>query len=239
MMTIFEKIQQRCGENKRPVNELVDEIKRLQEQGAIQRANEIRDMNKNQQLKNLLGRSGIELRHKNCSFDNFEAPTEPMKNALNQARLFAEFFIPESSFIFHGNPGTGKNHLAAAIANKLIERGRTAVIITATELVDSLRSARDRGKRTRDVMNYFCSCDLLVIDELGRSKGKQLEWEQNYIDEIVDKRSKRMKATGLISNLDLDSISQLVGYRVISRLSEDKPVIVEFDWDDYRSRARG
>ncbi len=48
-----------------------------------------------------------------------------------------------------------------------------------------------------------------------------------------------MKATGLISNLDLDSISQLVGYRVISRLSEDKPVIVEFDWDDYRSRARG
>ncbi len=46
--------------------------------------------------------------------------------ALSKARQYVEEFDGNiASFIFSGKPGTGKNHLAAAICNELLLRGKS------------------------------------------------------------------------------------------------------------------
>ena len=51
-------------------------------------------------------------------------------NALSKARQYVEEFDGNiASFIFSGKPGTGKNHLAAAICNELLLRGKSVLII--------------------------------------------------------------------------------------------------------------
>ena len=47
---------------------------------------------------------------------------------------------PSGWLVFHGPPGSGKTHLAAAIANRLIENERIVLFVTASDLLDELRA---------------------------------------------------------------------------------------------------
>lgn len=68
-------------------------------------------------MQRTFNRSGIRPLHQNCSFDNYRVECEGQMNALARARQYVEEFDGNiASFIFSGKPGTGKNHLAAAIA---------------------------------------------------------------------------------------------------------------------------
>ncbi len=69
-------------------------------------------------MQRTFNRSGIRPLHQNCSFDNYRVECEGQMNALSKARQYVEEFDDNiASFIFSGKPGTGKNHLAAAICN--------------------------------------------------------------------------------------------------------------------------
>lgn len=46
------------------------------------------------------------------------------RHALSQAKSIAdELMTGCTNFVFSGKPGTGKNHLAAAIGNRLMAKG--------------------------------------------------------------------------------------------------------------------
>ncbi|HAZ31799.1 MAG TPA: DNA replication protein DnaC, partial [Dehalococcoidia bacterium] len=62
---------------------------------------------------------------------------ESLKMALEAARQFAE--SPENWLVLVGPPGSGKTHLAAAIANQQITSQRPAFFASVPELLDHLR----------------------------------------------------------------------------------------------------
>src|SRR5699024_8010711 len=96
-----------------------------QEQGRIYSAAIARE-NQAMKMQRMFRRSGIRELHINCSFDNYRVECAGQMNALEKARQYAaEFDNSIASFIFSGNPGTGKNHLAAAICNTLILHDKT------------------------------------------------------------------------------------------------------------------
>ncbi len=80
--------------------------------------------------------------------------------------LGPEFVTQGACLVLSGVSGTGKTHLAVAIAYRAIQNGFEARFTTATALIDELSTAARRG-RLRHVLPTYTHPHVLVIDEVG------------------------------------------------------------------------
>ena len=242
-MSVFQRLQERylSEGGKRPTqDQLVKEIEDRTREAERETSARIFRENQMQKIKNATGRSGIGERHRHCTFDNYEITSDLQGEVWKQARLYSSSTGERAGFIFHGSPGTGKNHLAAAIAKQFILANKSALIITVSELIETINDTYNkRDLSERDLIQRFSQVGLLVLDEVGRNSGmkqERVERERSVIDEIVDRRSKLMKPTGFLTNLSLSGFQNHVGYRVVDRVAEDRPIICEFNWSSHRSK---
>ncbi|MGB5538505.1 MAG: IS21-like element helper ATPase IstB [Gammaproteobacteria bacterium] len=87
--------------------------------------------------------------------------------ALVRALHRCEFIDDAQNVVFVGGPGTGKTHLATAIAVQAIQHHRLRVRFLSTiELVNQLEQEQQTGKPGR-IANRLMHTDLVVLDELG------------------------------------------------------------------------
>ena len=76
-------------------------------------------------------------------------------------------FVPEGrNLLLYGPSGTGKAHVAIAIAYKAIQHGSDARFVTAAHLIDELSSA-SRDGRLRETLVPYTHPGVLVVDEVG------------------------------------------------------------------------
>ena len=80
--------------------------------------------------------------------------------------LGPELVTEARSLIFTGKPGTGKTHLAVAIAYRAIQNGYDARFASAADLIDRLALASREG-RLADALQPYTHPHVLVIDEVG------------------------------------------------------------------------
>jgi DNA replication protein DnaC len=80
--------------------------------------------------------------------------------------LGPEFVTQGHCLILSGPSGTGKTHLAVAIAYRAIQNGFEARFTTATALIEELSRATRAGK-LRHVLPTYTHPHVLVIDEVG------------------------------------------------------------------------
>ncbi|HKD84824.1 MAG TPA: ATP-binding protein, partial [Terriglobales bacterium] len=117
-------------------------------------------------------RANIPRRFADCSIDNYEAITTAQRTALNTAKAFAENFAAVvaagSSLTFCGPSGTGKTHLACAIANHVLDAGGTVIYEQAIELIRKIRETwrRDSHETEVEVIGRYRAVDLLILDEI-------------------------------------------------------------------------
>lgn len=209
-----------------------------QEQGRIRSAAIARE-NQAMKMQRTFNRSGIRELHMNCSFDNYRVECEGQMKALERARKYAaEFDGNIASFVFSGRPGTGKNHLAAAICNDLLLHGKTVLIITVADIMSAIKGTFGGGDTTEErLINDLSNVDLLVIDEIGMQT--ESRYEKVIINQIVDRRSSSRRPTGMLTNLNINEMNTLLGERVMDRMRLGNSLWVIFNWDSYRSRVTG
>jgi len=78
----------------------------------------------------------------------------------------ASFVKNKENLVLMGVQGTGKTHLATAIAMSLCEKGRHVRFYTATGLANILQEKHQRGTLT-SFMTSLRRVELLVLDEVG------------------------------------------------------------------------
>jgi DNA replication protein DnaC len=65
-----------------------------------------------------------------------------------------------------GPPGTGKSHLATALAVEAVKAGKSVYFSTLAEIIASLAKAEREGQ-LRERIRFLARASLLVVDEIG------------------------------------------------------------------------
>ncbi|MDE1484739.1 ATP-binding protein, partial [Xenorhabdus bovienii] len=195
--------------------------------------------NRVNRLNRIMGRSGISPLHQNCTFDNYTALTPEQQQALAKSRRYAENFGSSfGGFIFSGNPGTGKNHLAAAIGNYIIQSGKSILIATLPDLMMRVRETYQKDAKINEsaLVDDLCAVDLLVLDDVGVQRNNLNE--DLIIFQVVDRRLANKKPVGVLTNLDFEQLTVVLGERVIDRLRMGTPTVINFNWQSYRRQVK-
>lgn len=197
---------------------------------------EVQARREQDRMEERLSRSGIPLRFRSKDFASFIADTEAKDRALTVATEFAQNFDQHKRngtvVVFSGLPGTGKSHLAIAIAQAVMAK-HTALYTSAIDAVRMIRETwrRDSDKTETEVLDRLSSVGLLVLDEVGVQYGT--EAEQINLFDIIDKRYRDMMPTILLTNQNKKGMKEFLGDRSFDRLREGG-LWVTFDWQSQR-----
>ena len=98
--------------------------------------------------------------------DEFDFTGTPINEALVRDLASGGFIAEQRNTVLIGGTGTGKSHLAIAIARACIRGGARGRFYTVVDLVNRLESEARAGRQGR-LADYLTRLDFVVLDELG------------------------------------------------------------------------
>lgn len=91
-----------------------------------------------------------------------------------------------------GRVGTGKTHLASAIARRLVLDGKMTVrMMTTVDVMDAFKATFGGSGSEREVAARLAKFDVLVLDDLG--KEPPTDWTLSRLFQIVNARYEAMR----------------------------------------------
>ncbi|MDP9335478.1 MAG: IS21-like element helper ATPase IstB [Actinomycetota bacterium] len=169
------------------------------------------------------------------TLDTFDFTARPSVNKVLITELArGEFIDKRENVLFVGNPGTGKSHLATALAASACAKGYRVRFYRATELVTTLIEARDERTLLR-LKGQLAKLDLLVLDEFGYVPASKIGAEL-----LFDVISTAYERTSLIvtTNLPFESWTEILGSERLTGATLDRLThrcrIIETKGDSYR-----
>jgi DNA replication protein DnaC len=98
--------------------------------------------------------------------DNFDFTGTPINETLIRDMASGAFLAEQRNAVLIGGTGTGKSHLAIAIARALIRGGARGRFCSVVDLVNRLESEA-RATRPGRLAEYLTRMDFIIVDELG------------------------------------------------------------------------
>jgi hypothetical protein len=98
--------------------------------------------------------------------DDFAFDGTPTNQTLVRDLAGGEFLAHQRNVVLVGGTGTGKTHLAIAIARACIRDGALGRFFSVVDLVNRLEAEARSGRQGR-MAEYLCRMDFVVLDELG------------------------------------------------------------------------
>ena len=96
----------------------------------------------------------------------FEFAGTPINEGLVRDLAGGTFLANQRNAVLVGGTGTGKSHLAIAIARNCIRAGARGRFYNVVDLVNRLE-AETRGGRQGRIADHLARLDLVILDELG------------------------------------------------------------------------
>jgi len=98
--------------------------------------------------------------------DDFAFAGTPINEALVRDLATGAFLAEQRNAVLIGGTGTGKSHLAIAIARACIRAGARGRFFNVVDLVNRLDAETRAGRQGR-LADYLTRLDFIVLDELG------------------------------------------------------------------------
>jgi DNA replication protein DnaC len=98
--------------------------------------------------------------------EEFDFTGTPINEGLVRELAKGSFVADQRNVVLIGGTGTGKTHLAIAIARALIRSGTRGRFYNVVDLVNRLETETRGGKQGR-LADYMTRLDFVILDELG------------------------------------------------------------------------
>lgn len=174
-------------------------------------------------------------RHANSGFKEYIAVNDGQRNAKAQCIRFVKDSLGGMgrNLIMVGRTGTGKTHLACAVARNLLDQRKYARYVTSEDMANEIANAWKKADDSESSAIYrYTDLDLLILDEYGLHD--QHEKRLELVHKVLYARYDEHKPTMLISNFGLDVLKENLGDRLWSRFQHDGLIVVECNWADQR-----
>ena len=152
----------------------------------------------------------------------FDSLTSPQGSDPVAAALFEEALVSASQFadsprgwiVLAGPHGSGKTRLAAAIANRLIERGHVALFMDIPDLMDHLRSSFGPTSEITytELFERVRAAPFLVLDDVGRTTYSP--WALEKLQQIVNHRFNAELPTAFTTSTELSRLDPYLRARM-------------------------
>ncbi len=156
--------------------------------------------------------------------DGRDPLSEPARHrlrlALEACRTYAE--TPPGWLVLGGPSGCGKTHLAAAIANRQIEKGNEVFFAVVPDLLDHLRAAYSPHSDVTydDLFESIRNAPLLILDDLGTQTGSP--WAQEKLFQLLNHRFNAALPTVITTNHRLSELDE----RLRARLQDPHVAVI-------------
>lgn len=165
----------------------------------------------------ITGASGMSARFLRRTFEAFQ-PTAENQRGLRVCKQYADNFRdkqPEhnpdpgrNGLFITGPMGTGKTHLAAAIANQLMREGTAVICMTMIDLLERIRQTYEKQKpllpygtsepSEAKLLHKYKTVPLLIIDDMGKEPATK--WAVSKIYAIINARYEAYLPTIITTN---------------------------------------
>jgi DNA replication protein DnaC len=157
--------------------------------------------------------------YEQMTFESFDARTNAtqdehtnLNNALKKAWDYAQ--RPHNWLLLMGRYGSGKTHLAAAIAQHRQNQGDTLMFVTTPDLMDYLKSTFEPSSQVTfdKLFNRVRSVPLLILDGLDTSQGSA--WAKDKLFQLLDYRYITRQPTVITTAQKLEMIDERLQTRL-------------------------
>ncbi|MBI5304363.1 MAG: ATP-binding protein [Chloroflexi bacterium] len=127
-----------------------------------------------------------------------------LREAYERARQFAQ--EPRGWLLLKGGYGSGKTHLAAAIANDRLARNEPALFVVVPDLLDHLRATFAPTSRVSydERFEGIRDAAFLILDDFGAQSATA--WAQEKLFQLLNHRYNAQLPTVITTNRELEEI---------------------------------
>ena len=169
------------------------------------------------------------------TLDTFEFASQPSVNeAVVRELMRGQYIADRQNVLIVGNSGTGKTHLATALAFAACAQGRKVRFFTVTQLVRQLLEMREERSLQR-LMSQLERQHLLILDELGYVPFTKVGAELLF--EVVSRAYERLSLV-VTTNLPFEKWTEVLGSERLTGALLDRLThrvhILEANGESYR-----
>lgn len=201
----------------------------------IQAGKEAEQQRKQKYLNRIFNQSNVNASLRDATVNSYQPQNDHQVHAKSTAIEYVKgFSIDEpKSLILQGSYGTGKSHLAYAIAKAIKQQGYSVAFMHIPMLMERIKATYNRNatETTDELVQLLSSIDLLVLDDVGV---ENTEHTLNKLFSIVDNRVGKNNI--FTTNFSDKELNQNMNWQRINSRMKQNARTVRVLGDDFRGR---